>query len=163
MARGWADAPVNVAEFTFVRGTPECWSGLTSLEKDARKAQLTTLLTEECNVDDWVPTEAFSLGLVLLHGLVVDHSRVPNVHLAVLGAGHEVVRFAFVRVLSVNLDAAWDKFDVGDVALVRLVNVRHYQLFDLNGLLLALVFVLSVEVGGLLACWLAPIVDDMVC
>ena len=74
-----------------------------------------------------------------------------------------MVRFAFVRVLSVNLDAAWDKFDVGDVALVRLVNVRHYQLFDLNGLLLALVFVLSVKVGGLLTRWLAPIVDDMVC
>jgi hypothetical protein len=92
--------------------------------------------------------------------LNIDVSGVPDVAYAVFRARDEMVGLAIVWWLSVHLDGTWDELDVGDVVLVRFVDVWHDKLLHLDSHLLALFLVFSIELGCLLL-YLATLLDDV--
>jgi len=77
--------------------------------------------------------------------LYFDVSGIPDVHDTILSDGNEMIGFSFIWRLTIDLDCAWDEFDVGDVGLVGLINVTHDELLHLNSLLL-LVFVVFIAI-----------------
>ena len=72
-----------------------------------------------------------------------------------------MVRAALIIGPTVNLHSSRYKLNVRDEASVRLINVTHDNLFQLDGLLLFLIFFLTVNVS-ILSDLLASFLDSMV-
>lgn len=73
-----------------------------------------------------------------------------------------MVRSALIIRPTVNLHSTWYKLYVRDKALMRLINITHDNLFHLNGLLLFLIFFITVKIGSTVGGLLAAFLDSMV-
>ena len=143
-----SDAPVNERKLALVTGGPERRSGLIRLEQNTRQAELTALSTVKLNCQEGSPRNWLASRGQTLQLIDLNAASVPNVDCSIFGAGNEVVRFALIRHLAVNLYRSWHELEIGNVVLVRLIDVRHDELLHLDSLLLAFVFLIAVELVG---------------
>ena len=99
------NGPVDVAQLSLIRGSPEGWSVLTLLEENFREAHFTrTVEPLNGDGDGWHPWHQLVLGNLSVDLLQVDLPGVPNVEDTVFSACDEEDLLAVVHLLS-GLDA----------------------------------------------------------
>ena len=91
--------------------------------------------------------------------LFSNSSCFPNANDSIFTARHEVMRFTFIRISSVNFYATWNELDIRDEVFVWFFNCTHDQMLYTDSSLLATFIVFLIFLFYLLS----TLLDSMLC